>query len=76
MSPAPRHGRTRYDVIVVGAGLAGSLVAKELGDKGWRVLVLEAGTGTHSSWPGHLDAVDTFYAALAKVPNSPYRPNA
>ncbi|MFE5870886.1 GMC family oxidoreductase [Streptomyces roseifaciens] len=76
MSPAPRHGRGRYDVIVVGAGLSGSLVAKELGDKGWRVLVLEAGTGTLDSWPGHLDALDTFYGALAKVPNSPYRPNA
>ncbi|MEU8549209.1 GMC family oxidoreductase [Streptomyces roseoverticillatus] len=76
MSPAPRHGRARYDVIVVGAGLSGSLVAKELGDKGWRVLVLEAGTGTLDSWPGHLDALDTFYAAPAKVPNSPYRPNA
>ncbi|MEU5190325.1 GMC family oxidoreductase [Streptomyces klenkii] len=76
MSPAPRHGRARYDVIVVGAGLSGSLVAKELGDKGWRVLVLEAGTGTLGSWPGHLGALDTYYAALAKVPNSPYRPNA
>ncbi|MFF7725303.1 GMC family oxidoreductase [Streptomyces sp. NPDC008001] len=76
MSPAPRHGRERYDVIVVGAGLSGSLIAKELGDKGRRVLVLEAGTGALDTWPGHLEAVDTFYSALAKVPNSPYRPNA
>ncbi|RLU82996.1 glucose-methanol-choline oxidoreductase [Streptomyces griseocarneus] len=76
MSTAPRPaGHCRYDVIVVGAGLAGTLVAKELGDEGWRVLVLEAGTDTLSTWPGHLDALDTYYTATAKVPNSPYRPN-
>ncbi|MFJ3903760.1 GMC family oxidoreductase [Streptomyces sp. NPDC090025] len=34
---------TRYDVIVVGAGVAGSLVAHRLGARGRRVLVLEAG---------------------------------
>ncbi|MEU2871227.1 GMC family oxidoreductase [Streptomyces olivoreticuli] len=76
MTATPPHpGARRYDVIVVGAGLAGTLVAKQLGDQGWRVLVLEAGTDTLSTWPGHLDALDTFYSATAKVPNSPYRPN-
>ncbi|MCX4986522.1 GMC family oxidoreductase [Streptomyces sp. NBC_00572] len=35
---------TRYDVIVVGAGVAGSLVAHRIGRLGRRVLVLEAGT--------------------------------
>ncbi|WP_371637060.1 GMC family oxidoreductase [Streptomyces zaomyceticus] len=34
---------TRYDVVVVGAGVAGSLVAQRLGRHGRRVLVLEAG---------------------------------
>ncbi|MFI9240485.1 GMC family oxidoreductase [Streptomyces sp. NPDC053079] len=76
MSAAPRPGADRYDVIVAGAGLAGSLVAKQLGDQGWRVLVLEAGTRTLDTWPGHLDAMNTYYGALAKVPNAPYRPNA
>ncbi|WFB10073.1 GMC family oxidoreductase [Streptomyces sp. LX-29] len=66
----------RHDVIIVGGGMAGSLVAKELGDHGWRVLLLEAGTGTLATWQGHLDAMDTFYGAVAKVPNAPYRPNA
>ncbi|MFE0046362.1 GMC family oxidoreductase [Streptomyces albireticuli] len=73
---APPHHTRRFDVIVVGAGLSGTLVAKRLGDQGWRVLVLEAGTGTLDTWPGHLDALNTYYAAAAKVPNSPYRPNA
>ncbi|MEU8582851.1 GMC family oxidoreductase [Streptomyces abikoensis] len=73
---AHRTAGERHDVIVVGAGLAGSLVAKHLGDRGRRVLVLEAGTRTLDTWPGHLDALNTYYAALAKVPNAPYRPNA
>ncbi len=51
-------------------------MAKHLGDRGRRVLVLEAGTRTLDTWPGHLDAMNTYYAALAKVPNSPYRANA
>ncbi|MEK8145582.1 NAD(P)-binding protein [Streptomyces sp. M10(2022)] len=38
----------RWDAVVVGAGFAGSLVAKRLGDQGWRVLVLEAGHGASS----------------------------
>ncbi|MFI1968748.1 GMC family oxidoreductase [Streptomyces cinnamoneus] len=76
MTAGPARPATpRYDVVVVGAGLAGSLVAKRLGDRGWRVLVLEAGTRTLDSWPGHLDALDTAHAALAKVPNAPYRRN-
>ena len=68
--------RRRYDVIVVGAGIAGSLVAKQLGRQGWQVLVLEAGTGGRETWEGHLDAVETFRSAVAKVPNSPFRRNA
>ena len=67
--------RRRYDVIVVGAGIAGSLVAKQLGQQGWQVLVLEAGSGGRETWEGHLDAVDTFRSAVAKVPNSPFRRN-
>lgn len=39
---------SRYDVIVVGAGVAGSLVAHRLGGQGRKVLVLEAGAGDHA----------------------------
>ncbi|GHF59026.1 dehydrogenase [Streptomyces mashuensis] len=76
MSAVPPPRERRHDVIVVGAGMAGSLIARHLGDQGWRVLVLEAGTDTLSTWEGHQEAVDTFHAALYKVPNAPYRPNA
>ncbi|WP_426404860.1 GMC family oxidoreductase [Streptomyces sp. R-07] len=43
---------TRYDVIVVGAGVAGTLVAHRLGRHGRRVLVLEAGAAG-SAEAGH-----------------------
>ncbi|CAM03570.1 choline dehydrogenase-like flavoprotein [Saccharopolyspora erythraea NRRL 2338] len=69
---ADRH---RYDAVVVGSGVYGSLVAKRLGERGWRVLVLEAGTGTTASWEGYTEAVRGFRAALLKSPNSPYLSN-
>ncbi|MGW1975554.1 GMC family oxidoreductase [Streptomyces sp. NPDC001889] len=66
-------GAERFDVIVVGAGIAGSLVAKELGARGWRILVLEAGVGDTDGSPA-VDA-DRFRAAAMKVPGSALAPN-
>lgn len=44
--------RYEFDVIVVGAGGGGAVVAKELGEKGVNVLVLEAGPWYgHTKWP-------------------------
>nr|WSZ94895.1 GMC family oxidoreductase [Streptomyces sp. NBC_00857] len=58
------------DAIVVGAGIAGSLVAKRLGERGWRVLVVEAGLGDGDQ--GHERAVDLdrYRSAPAKVPGA------
>ncbi|MDX3752951.1 GMC family oxidoreductase [Streptomyces sp. AK08-02] len=64
---------SHYDVIVVGAGIAGSLVAKELGRRGRRVLVLEAGEREPDSERGHREALDRFATASAKVPGSTHR---
>ncbi|WP_063991982.1 MULTISPECIES: GMC family oxidoreductase [unclassified Streptomyces] len=69
--PIPPH----YDVIVVGGGFAGTLVAHSLGAAGRRVLVLEAGASARDAERGHTDAVDTYLAATAKVPGSPYVPH-
>ncbi|NKE61160.1 GMC family oxidoreductase [Lentzea sp. PSKA42] len=54
--------------VVVGAGFAGSLIAKVLGDNGFRVLVLEAG-----AQPDHDEALLRFQTALVKTPLAPYR---
>ncbi|MCK2244424.1 GMC family oxidoreductase [Crossiella sp. S99.2] len=53
---------------MVGAGFAGSLIARSLGEHGWRVLVLEAGAGQAPE-----DAVRKFHTTFAKTPTSPYR---
>lgn len=56
--------------VVVGAGFAGSLVAKVLGDNGFRVLVLEAGAESNE------DAVSRYRKALVKSPLVPFRRTA
>ncbi|MFF4298689.1 GMC family oxidoreductase [Streptomyces vinaceus] len=64
-----------YDVIVVGGGFAGTLMAHRLGERGRRVLVLEAGVRAVNAAQGHRRAVDGYLAASAKVPGSPYPPH-
>ena len=68
----------KYDVVIVGAGICGAILAKQLGEAGKRVLILEAGTAAALSAEGYRSYVQTFYEALIKVPNSPYpdNPNA
>ena len=61
-----------YDVVIVGSGIAGGLVALRLGQAKKRVLVLEAGDPI----PTNINAeMDRFYRAAAKVPESPYTPD-
>ncbi|HEX5503098.1 MAG TPA: GMC family oxidoreductase [Thermomicrobiales bacterium] len=55
------------DVVIVGAGVAGTLVGWSLARAGARVLILEAGPAVDRA-----RAVKTFRAALAKAPNAPY----
>lgn len=59
----------QYDVVIVGAGVSGNLIAKELGLVGKKVLILEAGLPVPDS---REDYVENFYLALAKTPESPY----
>ena len=55
------------DVVIVGSGVAGALVADRLVKQGVRVVILEAGP------PVDRDrAVEIFRQAAAKVPESPY----
>lgn len=68
------RGKT-YDVVVVGAGIAGAILAKVLGDQKKRVLVLEAGRATSMTVEGYRSYLEAFYTALAKVPDSAYPNN-
>lgn len=66
-----------YDVVIVGAGITGALMANELGNAGYRVLILEAGKHPFD----RQEAIDKFYAAENKDPgapwpDSPYAPKA
>jgi choline dehydrogenase-like flavoprotein len=57
------------DVVIVGSGIAGALVAAKLAAAGVRVAILEAGAR-----PDRTDAVSRYWKALAKVPECPYPP--
>jgi choline dehydrogenase-like flavoprotein len=59
------------DVVIVGSGFAGALIANELAKQGKRVVILEAG----GKIPSDINAyMGRFYKASAKVPESPYTP--
>ena len=55
------------DVVIVGAGVAGALLAKRLAAKGVRVALLEAGPRIDRA-----DALRRFVSAPAKTPEAPY----
>ena len=68
-----------YDVVIVGGGISGALLANKLVRKNKSVLLLEAGTESGIT-DGHYQKtydsyIDRFYTQLAKVPNSPYANN-
>ncbi|HLO47401.1 MAG TPA: GMC family oxidoreductase [Kamptonema sp.] len=67
--------QTTYDVVIVGAGIAGAIVAKELSQQGKTVLILEAGQTKDFTLEGFQSYVDTFYSATEKNPNSPFTKN-
>ena len=60
-----------WDVVIVGSGFAGALIAHELGKAKKHVLILEAGAGIPTNIN---DYMTRFYKASAKVPESPYTP--
>lgn len=61
-----------YDVVIVGSGISGALMAKQLGLAGHKVLILEAGAALP---PNINDYMERFFKSPAKVPESPYTPD-
>ena len=74
----------QFDVVIVGAGISGAIMAEQLGKAGKSVLILEAGTGTNGRFfnaagkKGYQSYMNTFFTAMAKIPNAPFpnNPNA
>ena len=73
--PTVRH---HADVVIVGAGICGAIMAKELANAGQKVLLIEAGRATSIRPEGYASYVEYFQQSLIKTPNSPYPqiPNA
>lgn len=69
---------TNYDVVIIGSGIAGSIVANLLTNAGKNVLLLEAGLhegiamDNEGAYKNYQSYLNTFYNAPAKAPNSPY----
>ncbi len=61
-----------YDVVIVGAGVTGALLAKQLTNARLRVLVLEAGPDTPASFDAYTRHLERFFAAAHKGPESPW----
>jgi choline dehydrogenase-like flavoprotein len=67
-----------YDVVVVGSGIAGAIIAKTLTTAGKSVLILEAGleagidTDPGPAYHVYQQYLNNFYTAAAKAPNAPY----
>jgi choline dehydrogenase-like flavoprotein len=64
----------QYDVVIVGAGVNGALIAKRLTHAGLRVLVLEAGPSTAWTFDGYARHLDHFLAGPSKGPESAWPP--
>jgi glucose dehydrogenase len=57
-----------FDVVVIGAGVAGAMVAYRLAQAGAKVLILEAGNRN----PSRAQMVGAYATSSAKTPHSPY----
>jgi choline dehydrogenase-like flavoprotein len=82
---SPKHSvdhsaiaKTEYDVVIVGSGISGAIMAKDLSAKGAKVLIVEAGPGKDMSLAGYEKYLNNFFSAVDKDNNAPFpiNPNA
>lgn len=75
---AAEAAQGQWDAVVVGGGMAGSLVAEQLSQAGHTVLILEAGPGKDLDLAEYESYLSRFYGATVKDNQSPYpfNPNA
>jgi choline dehydrogenase-like flavoprotein len=62
----------KYDAVIVGGGISGSIVANQLSQAGFRVLILEAGPGKDLDLAEYESYLSRFYGATVKDNQSPY----
>lgn len=76
--PADVAENTDYDVVIVGSGICGAILARTLTGKGFKVLILEAAPAQDLSFRGFKEYLQHFYRAESKDNNAPYpdNPNA
>lgn len=67
---------TGYDAVIVGSGVSGAIIAKELSHAGKRVLIVEAGMGADRSEATYDQYMQNFYGAAIKDNQAPYPFNA
>ena len=63
---------TVYDVVIVGGGICGAIMADRLSQEGKRVLVLEAGPARDLTIKAYESYLNEFYSAPVKDNQSPY----
>ncbi len=64
-----------YDAVVVGAGVAGAIIADRLSAEGKNVLLVDAGPGEDISLKGYAGYLDRFYGQAVKDNQAPYPRN-
>ena len=73
--PPEAASHLEYDVVVVGSGVSGAIIAKELARRELRVLVMEAGPSHDLTVAEYEASVRRFYGAASKDNNAPYAAN-
>lgn len=64
-----------YDVVIVGAGVSGAIVAKELANNGLKILIMEAGLAADLTVDGYQKSLNRYFKQIIKSNNSPYQNN-